>query len=222
MNRIKPCPIAAAILLLFALTGVQICAASGSDENHLPPGYAGKPMTGTPQVIPGVIQAESYDVTDADAKEVTVGGPVTLKKTNVRPGADSAGLGRYGSGHVSISGQPEAPDQAYVGWTKSGQWMAYTVRVTEPGTYLFGGKFAAGGKGSKISVTFTPEITTGPVEIPTTAGYQPAVEVYHVWETLDKLKEITLPAGVYVMKVKIEKASGLNIDYFSFTKSGVK
>lgn len=42
---------------------------------------------------------------------------------------------------------------------------------------------------SKLSITSTPELTTGPIEIPTTAGYQPATEMYHLWETLDKLKD---------------------------------
>ena len=44
------------------------------------------------------------------------------------------------------------------------------------------------------------------------------VEVYHVWNKLENLKEIALPAGVYVMKMKIEKAADLNLDYFTFTK----
>jgi hypothetical protein len=206
-------------LFVLVLSGVQFCAAGGNDVNHVPAGYTGKPLTGRPQVIPGVIQAEAYDVTEGDAKGATVGGPGALHKTDLRPGADSLGLARYGSGHVSITGKAEASDQVYVGWTDSGEWLSYTVRVTEPGTYDFGGKFAAGGKGSKISVTFTPGLGTGPVEIPTTAGYQPAVEVYHVWETLDKLTQITLPAGIYVMRVTIEKAAGLNMDYFTFKKS---
>jgi len=44
------------------------------------------------------------------------------------------------------------------------------------------------------------------------------VEVYHVWETLDHLADIRIPAGDYVMTVKIENAGGMNIDYLSFTR----
>jgi hypothetical protein len=40
------------------------------------------------------------------------------------------------------------------------------------------------------------------------------VEVYHVWETLDHLAEIHLLAADHVMTVKIEKAGGMNLDYF--------
>ena len=187
-------------------------------QSHLPADYTGKPLTGSPQVIPGTVQAESYDLAPGDPKGVTLSYQGELRKNDCRPATDAAGLARYGSGHVSIAGEKEAPDQIYAGWTESGEWFAYTVRVAETATYLIGGKFAAGGKGSLISISFTPDLTTGPLEIPTTAGYQPEVEVYHVWEKLEKMKEVALPAGTYLMKVKIEKASGLNIDYLTFTR----
>ena len=222
MKRRNLLLIAVSGLLLFIASGVRICAADAADVSHLPEGYAGKPLSGKPQAIPGIIQAESYDVTEGEAKGVTVGGPVVPRKTNLRPGADSVGLASFGSGHVSTAGKAEAPEQVYVGWTATGEWLAYTVHVAESGVYVLGGKFAAGGKASRISVSFAPELSTGPVEIPTTAGYQPGVEVYHVWEVLENLKEITLPAGVYVMKVTIEKADGLNLDYFTFTKAAGK
>src|SRR6201999_118209 len=125
------------------------------------------------------------------ANDVTFHYDGSIRKSALRPNSDDAiGLAAFGSGHVSITGQPEAPDQAYLGWTQPGEWLKYTVKVEKSGTYIFGAKVAAARKGAKISATFTPEITTGPVEIPTTAGYQPAVEVYHVWETLDHLAEV--------------------------------
>ena len=219
MNPIHRSTAFAATLLMFTITGVRTGNANGPEPtSYVPAGYTGKPLTGTPQVIPGTIQAESYDVAAGDAKGVTVGYTGELHKTDLRPGADSVGLARYGNGHVSIDGRPEAPDQVYVGWTDPGEWLAYTVQIKETGTYILGGKFAAGGKGSKLSVAFTPELAIGPVEIPTTAGYQPGVEVYHVWEKLDRLGEITLPAGIYVMKVKIETDAGLNMDYYTFAR----
>ena len=186
--------------------------------SHVPADYTGKPFAGHPQTVPGTVQAEDYDVAPGEAKGVTLEIKGNLHKTEFRPQTDSVGLARYGRGHVSTGGQPEAPEQVYVGWTETGEWLAYTVEVKETATYVVGGKFAAGGKGSKVSFRFAPDLSTGPLEIPTTAGYQPGVEVYHVWETLDGLQEITLPAGVYVMQVKIEVSAGLNMDYFTFTK----
>jgi hypothetical protein len=190
-----------------------------SDEtNFVPASYTGKPFAGAPVSIPGVIQAEAYDIAPGGAKDVSFNYKGDPKQTSYRPGPDSIGLAQFGKGHVSITGEAEAPDQIYVGWTETGEWLKYTVHVTETGDYLLGGKFAAGDKGAQISVTFSPDIKTGAFEIPTTAGYQPGVEVYHVWEKLDNLAVVHLPAGVYVMTVKIESGAGLNFDYFTLKK----
>jgi hypothetical protein len=112
----------------------------------------------------------------------------------------------------------ESPNQVYVGWTEPGEWLKYTVKVAEAGTYIIGGKVSAGDQGATLAFSFGPDLTTGEIEIPTTRGFQPGVEVYHVWETLDPLKEITLPAGTYVMTVKIGKTAGMNLESFTFTK----
>jgi len=194
--------------------------ARGDESSSMPSGYAGKPYTGKALAIPGKIEAEAYDIAPGGAKDVTFGYQGKVTKTTFRTSPDSIGLAGYDKSHVSIAGVAEDTHQVYVGWTETGEWLKYTVHVAEAGTYVVGGKFAAAGTGTKISVTFTPELTTGPMEIPTTAGHVPGVEVYHVWETLDHLGEITLPAGTYVMTVKIEQDAGLNLDYLTFVKKG--
>jgi hypothetical protein len=180
--------------------------------------YAGKPYGGKVRRIPGIIQAEDYDVAPHGVDGITFHYTGTVRNANLRATGDGIALARFGAGHVSVKGEPENPDQVYVGWTETGQWMKYSVHVEETGTYRLGGHFAAAETNATLSVTFTPEIKTGPITLPTTAGYQPGVEVYHVWETLDHLADIHLPAGDYVMTVKIENAGGMNIDYLSFTK----
>jgi hypothetical protein len=190
------------------------CASLGGDK------YAGKPYGGQPRTIPGIIQAEYYDVASTNMDGITFHYNRPARKTNFRTTDDSIGLTRFGNGHVTIAGAPEDPDQVYLGYTHAGEWVKYSVHVAEPGTYQIGGKFASAFTNASISVTFTPEIKTGPIFIPTTAGYRPGVEVYHVWEILDNLAEIKLPAGNFVMTVRIESenAGGMNADYFSFTK----
>jgi hypothetical protein len=203
---------------LFALTNISLGADATSLPNDVPSDYAGKPVTGTPLTIPGVIRAVDYDISPDGANNISFSYRGEAKKSKIRPGADSIGLASFGDGHVSTTGVPEKPDQVYVGWTQPDEWLKYTVQVAQAGTYVIGGKVAAGSKGATLTFTFTPELTTGEIEIPTTAGFQPGKEVYHVWETLDQMKEITLPAGIYVMTVKIGKVAGLNLESFSFTK----
>jgi hypothetical protein len=181
-------------------------------------GYSGKPYGGEARPIPGIIQAEHYDVAPGGVDGISFRYDGPARNGNLRATGDAIALARFGEGHVSIRGQPEDPNQVYVGWTQTGQWMKYSVHVKEPATYRLGGHFAAGGNDATLSVSFTPELKTGPLAIPTTAGYQPGVEVYHVWETLDNLTKVKLDAGNYVMTVKIENSGGMNIDYLSFTK----
>ena len=64
-------------------------AASSSAGNYVPSDYVGEPIKGTPQVIPGVIQAEAYNVTPGNPKDVTIGGPVVLHQTQFRFDGDS-------------------------------------------------------------------------------------------------------------------------------------
>jgi len=186
--------------------------------------YTGKPYAGKMAEIPGHVQADYYDVAPGN-----VNGIAYHRNQDARPGperttGDCIGLGTVGSDHVSTAGDKEKVGEIYVGWTDPGDWWKYTVQVKEAGTYYFGGKFAAGNKGATIEATFTPadkagqEVATGPLEIPTTAGFQPAVEVYHVWETLDKMAEVKLLPGTYVMTIKLENKGGVNINYYVLTK----
>ena len=185
--------------------------------------YLGQPYNGTAVVLPGIVQAEAYDIAPDAKSGVSFGYDRDGNKNDVRKTPDAIGMARMGNGHVSISGVAQDPDGAYLGWTQTGEWMKYAVKVESAGVYQFGGQFAAAGKDGLLSATFAPldgsaPVSTGPLAIPTTDGYQPDVEVYHVWEKLDDLAEVTLPKGDYILTVKIEKNAGFNLDYFSIAK----
>ena len=183
--------------------------------------YTGKPYGGAAREIPGVIQAEAYDVAPQGANDVTFHYQGGAKKGEFR--SDGIGVAKFGKGHVNTKGEAEDEKQVYLGWTQTGQWMKYSVKVAEAGTYKVGGKFAVAGKDAKLAVAFsaggkageTPAVRAG---VPTTAGFVPGVEVYHVWETVEDLGEIKLETGEYVMTVTIENAGGINVDYFSLTR----
>ena len=188
------------------------------------PKYAGQPYNGAAIELPGIVQAEEYDIAPDAKSGTTFGYDRDGNKNDVRKTPDAIGMARMGNGHVSIKGEPQNPNGAYLGWTQTGEWTKYTVHVGKTGVFQFGGQFAAAGNDGTLSATFEPlnggpAITTGPLQIPTTAGFQPEHEVYHVWEKLENLAEIALPAGDYRMTVKIEKNAGFNLDYFTVTKN---
>jgi hypothetical protein len=190
--------------------------AVGADGGiSVPPGYTGTPYGGTPQTIPGVIRAVQYDVGGNNVAFSYKGNATTCVQ---RTTGDCIGVAGFGNGQVTIHDTPEPSAQSYVGWTQTGEWLNYTVRVTEPGTFTIGAHVSAGMTGAKVSFSFTPNITTGPLTVPTTAGYVPGVEAYHVWEQLDNMATVTLPAGLTVLTFKIEAVAGVNVESFTFTK----
>jgi hypothetical protein len=209
------------ILLLAGDITVGAQPSASGEEQTLPETnsvYAGTPYGGQRHQIPGIILAKEFDVAPGGVAGITFHCTSQAGGRAFRATDESIALVPFGKGHVTIAGVPEDPSQVYVGYIDTGEWLKYSVHVGESGVYQIGGHFAAGFTNAALSVTFSPAIKTGPIHIPTTAGYQPKTEVYHVWEKLADLAEIQLPAGDYVMTVKIEEAGGMNVDYLSFIK----
>ena len=205
-------------LLSILTLSLAVTVTSKADDSI----YKGKPCGGKPAPIPGKIEAEHYDVAPGNANGIAYQRNGTPKDGPERTTGDCIGLGRIDDSHVSTAGVKETPGGIYVGWTDVGDWWNYTIQVPKDGAYKLGAKMSAGAKDAKISVKFAPlgggeAVATGPLIIPTTAGFQPAVEVYHVWETLDNLATVHLKKGVYVMTVKVEEKAGMNMDFYTLT-----
>jgi len=181
------------------------------------PAYAGLPFGGKPQPVPGTIEAETYDQAPGVGDDVTFHYRGGGKAGAPRGAADAIGIGVIGDDHVHADGTHLPVGGHYLGWTQDGQWMRYTVEVAEAGVYAVGGRFAAGGRGSRI-VLRADGGAQAAFEVPTSEGFQPQVEVYHVWHRLERAAEITLPAGRQVLTLELERAAGLNVDHITLTR----
>lgn len=213
----KKAPLTIAIPLLCI---IPLCHAAD-------PAYTGTPYGGKPQEIPGVVQAQNYDVAPGNAMDITQHrGKGKPKADKARTTADCIGFGGFDGSHYDSKGNKLKETGYYLGWTDPGDWWKYTVKVNEAGTYNIGAHLTAGNAaGGKISLTFTPinpagpDVTTGVIDIPTSVGLiAPNIETYHVWQTLDKIAQVKLTPGLYVMTLKIEATGGMNLDTFTFTK----
>jgi hypothetical protein len=194
----------------------------------IPAGYAGAPYKGVVVQIPGTVYARNYDV-GGEGIAFHHPGAITCGDWPAgmalyRTGGDCVGLSVTNpqKPDITTTGAPEPSGEIYVSYTGAGQWMKYTVAVTQSATYVIGGNYATGGAatdpvGVVISFAFTPMVSSGNVNVPTTADHNH--ESYHVWETLglaDNIGEITVPAGIYVMTFAIVSSNG-NFDTFTFT-----
>jgi hypothetical protein len=144
-----------------------------------------------PNIIPGTIEAEDFDngcPGDAyfDTDEVNEGGQYRL---NQGVDIEKCTEGGYN-----------------VGWTHTGEWMAYTVNVSKSAAYQISFYIASATDTAKMHLECDGEDKTGIISIPNTGAYQ-------AWDVLKKT--VNLDAGKHVLKLVID-GSGLNIDKMVF------
>jgi carbohydrate binding protein with CBM6 domain/putative Ig domain-containing protein len=155
------------------------------------------PYNGVAATIPGIIQAENYDLGgegiayhDDDA---------TNNGTQYRPneGPDIEATTDIGGGYD-------------VGWINAGEWMQYIVNVTQAGTYTMTARVASGTAGTKqFHVLLNTSTNLGTLTVPATGGWQ-------TWQTTAGVTTPILSVGQDTLRIFID-ATGFNINYLTFT-----
>jgi hypothetical protein len=127
------------------------------------PPAGSSPYNGVAAVVPGTIQAENYD---------EGGEGVAYHDTT----SGNAG-GEYRSDSVDLEGTSDSGGGYNVGWMKAGEWLNYTVSVTQSGSYTLTARVAANGAGGTFHVEIGGVDKSGPLTISNTGGWQAWVDV---------------------------------------------
>jgi alpha-L-fucosidase len=143
--------------------------------------------------IPGIIEAENFDIGcpgDAyiDKDDINAGGKY---RKNQPVDIDTCSAGTY-----------------LIGWTNTGEWLAYTVSVRKSATYQVSIYLATIFETAKLHLEIDGSNLTDSVSVPNTAGFQN-------WTVVKKT--IKLDAGQHVMKLVIDDG-GFNINKMVFEK----
>jgi hypothetical protein len=136
------------------------------------------PFGGTPRAIPGTVQAEDFDD----------GGEGVAYHDDEAPNFGGAYDRPTG---VDIEASSDASGGYNVGWMTAGEWLNYTVSVSQSGTYALTMRVAASGAGGIFHLEFDGVDKTGPMIISDTFGWQN-------WTTLTTT--VTLAAGTQSMR----------------------
>jgi hypothetical protein len=220
----------------FLVLGMGIlvsCQSNGKLNN-----YKGRPFQDSlysegAQTIPGRLQCEFYDIGgegiafhDTDSVNSGSGGlnpadgtylhefrmkePVDISYTKFR---------EMPIDNTIYNFMETEKDQLYVGWTKPGEWVKYTVNVMEKGTYQLGIMFTSN-KNGKISISVNDVDATGPLLIPSTFVEADTVpwRQWHHWNRLDSIACITLEKGLQTITLNTVELGDMNYDYMVFTK----
>lgn len=141
--------------------------------------------------IPGTIEAEDYDTGcpgDAyfDSDEINQGGRY---RSNDGVDIDTCSTGGF-----------------TLGWTRTGEWLKYTVNVSKSATFQISCSVASSYNSGKLHLECDGSDKTGIISIPDTKGFQK-------WEVIKH--KIKLDVGLHVLKLVVD-GDLLNLDKMVF------
>jgi hypothetical protein len=144
-----------------------------------------KPFLGAASALPGLIEAENYDIG---------GEGVAYHDTTA---GNSGGV--YRSNNVDIQATTDAGGGYNIAWVKATEWLNYTVTIPATATYSFDVRVACTGSGGSFHIEVDGANKTGSIAVPNTGGWQ-------AWTTVTKTG-ISLTAGTHVVKVVMDANS---------------
>jgi len=158
----------------------------------------GNAFTGTPYPIPGTIQAENYDK----------GGQGVGYNDATSANEGTATAYRPGDG-VDLEFAENSNNNYNVGYTATGEWLAYTVDVLYPGTYHVSFRVASERNTGKWHLEVDGQkIPNSDFSLSGTGGWQN-------YTILKTTQPITLKQGKQVIKLVID-GPDVNFDYMIF------
>ena len=167
----------------------------------VPKTITSSPFSGTPFSVDQMIEAENYDLGgEGVAYHDTT--PTNLGAASYRPGD-------------SVDVQAGGSNGYHIGFTAAGEWLTYTINVASPGTYQLQASVNNAAGGAAFHADFGNGIVTSSIAVPNTGSWTD-------YQTVTS-GAVTLPAGTFVMKIKMDKnatngAVG-NFDWFDLVSA---
>jgi len=171
---------------------------SSAPSEELP---ASSPFADAPHEIPGLIEAEHYDQ----------GPPDVAYHDNDQ---QNLGVDYRTATQVDIEQRDDASNGHGVGWTRTGEWLNYSVNILEAGEYKIEIPVASNRQGGVFHLEIDGTPITGPIKVPDTGG----------WKILKTISATTIPLepGEFVVKMVMdeqgESGSIGDIDYLRFVR----
>lgn len=160
------------------------------------PGQSAYP-SGVAWAIPGTIQAENFDL-----------GGETVAYHDLET-ANQGGQLRTSDG-VDVETTSDTGGGYNVGWTRTDEWLEYTVNVATAGNYTITERVASGATTGSFRIEFNGVNKTGTVTVPNTGG----------WQTFQNLSQtVNLSAGTQVMRIYF-MGNDVNLNYVSLATAG--
>ena len=210
---------------------VLILAAIFSCSQERKISYTGRPWQSQMQQIPGRIEFEFYDeggegIAYHDSDSLNNGSgrlnPANgsfLNEFRMKEGVDISYTKKNPIDDNPYNLAAPEMNQFYVGWTKPGEWIRYSIRVNQSGSYPIGLMYTANGSGT-ISFDLDGKDATGPLKIKSTHDDRDTVQwrQWHHWNKADSIGFFKLKKGTHVLTLHIITNGNINLDFLDLEK----
>jgi len=154
--------------------------------------------------IPGTINCVDYDIGNVNIAY----SDKEYQKTHWDRNEPWNNGWQYRNDGVDIEASNDDEGAEYsVGWTQTGEWLAYTVNVDYTGTYDINFRVAVNGDNAKLQLFMDSDELTPVLELPNSNGW-------YNWQTVE-FKDAQLQAGEHKLTLKIV-SEGFNINRMAF------
>jgi endoglucanase len=164
--------------------------------------YTDATVPWTDNMIPGIVYLTNYDI----GKNQIAYSDVDYENTG--NGSWNSGF-QFRNDGVDIEACSDFPSNGYsIGWISSGEFVGFTARVAQAGTYAISLRAAANAAGGKVILKRDGQSIGSFVDIPNSGGWQS-------WQTVD-LGLYPLTAGTHFVSLHLF-FGGFNVNYLEFT-----
>lgn len=143
-----------------------------------------QPFKGKVHAIPGLIEAEHYDESEPG---------IAYEDLD----AENQGADYRGETQVDIEQRSDASNGHGIGWTRTGEWLVYTVNVVQTGTYTIDIPVASHKKGGIFHIEMNGKDVTGPIDVPDTGGWSKLKTI--------RVEDVAIEKGAYAMKIVMDE-----------------
>lgn len=188
-----------------------------------------KPWQNKVQYIPGKIECEFYneggeglayhdsDSVNNGSGKLNPANGTYLNEFRMKEGVDISYTKSNNIDNNPYSKVPPLMNQLYVGWTKPGEWINYTVRVEHTAVYNLGLMYTANGDGA-IAIDIDGKEIAKDIKVVSTHDDRDTVawRQWHHWNKADSLTSFKIEKGLHVLTLKVVGNGNMNFDYLEF------
>ena len=164
------------------------------------------PFKGEAFAVPGKIEAEDFDIPGKGKNE-----DGTSNASYSDADSQNHGDSDYRK-DTGVDLYKKSGDRIVVGYNETGDWLEYTINVSEAGDYTFFAAVASANNTSSFQMFLDEKELTDKISVPQASSGEENYDDYNKVSA-----NVTLPAGKHILRMEVT-GNWFDVDYFTFVK----